>query len=113
MGVVALHAINVIYTPCSHFDNTAKLALVRTSSSSYQLYEGFQFDKLLGVLWRLSCIISRIVCLHQNNKFSLQKQIYDKWQYTDIKIIIRGGSIFEDFVGTCSPISRIKSLEEN
>lgn len=107
VGVVASHAVNVIYTLCSHFDNAANFV------RAINYMKDFLFDKLLGVLWRLSGIIPRILCLHQNNRFSLQKQIYDKWQYTDIKIIIRGGSIFKAFVGTCSPIPRIKSLEEN
>lgn len=111
VGVVASHAVNVIYTLCSHFDMLLTLFVPLLQAINYM--KDFLFDKLLGVLWRLSGIIPRILCLHQNNRFSLQKQIYDKWQYTDIKIIIRGGSIFKAFVGTCSPIPRIKSLEEN
>lgn len=107
VGVVASHAVNVIYTLCSHFDNAANLV------RAINYMKDFLFDKLLGVLWRLSGIIPRILCLHQNNRFSLQKQIYDKWQYTDIKNLIRGGSIFKAFAGTCSPIPQIKSLEEN
>lgn len=44
VGVVAPHAVKVIYTLCSHFDNAANFV------RAINYMKDFLFDKLLGVL---------------------------------------------------------------